>query len=50
MGSLTRYFLSFFTKYDEKKFHNMLSLMLDPQPKSLLDSFVPLLVMNKVWP
>jgi hypothetical protein len=49
-GSLTRYLLSFLTKYDEKKFYNMLFLMLDPIPKGLLDSFVFLLVMNKVWP
>jgi hypothetical protein len=50
VGSLTRYFLSFLTKFDEKKFHNILSLILDPRLKSLLDSFVLLLVMNKMWP
>jgi hypothetical protein len=28
-------FLSFLTKYDERRIHNMLSLMLDPRFKSL---------------
>jgi len=36
------FFLSFLTKYEEKKTHNMISLMLDPRFKNLciISSFV----------
>ncbi len=46
---LIDYFLSILTKYDERKTHNMLSLMLNLKFKSL-NFFLLLLVVNKGWP
>jgi RNA-binding protein YlmH len=34
------FFLSFLTKYEEKKMHNMISLMLDPKNLCIISSFV----------